>query len=90
MKEERGNREFSGAGGAFTAIVRSCKCVTCKNYFWIPSAGRLGDTDPMPPHLLPKFCVFCGRKFDEKEIEPMDAEDVSDMEQLLGAQPEDY
>ena len=44
----------------------------------------------MPEHLLPKFCVFCGREFKPDEIEPMDADEVREMEQLLGAQPEDY
>lgn len=82
MKEELGNREFNNGGIA--AIVRSCQCIACKNYFWVPSNGSIGSVTPLPEYLLPNFCPFCGGTFDhEKQTLPMDDDDVAVMQDLL-------
>ena len=49
------NLQFTTSDGGIQVDVKTCRCETCQNYFWIPT-NVLNET--------PSFCCFCGRVFE--------------------------
>lgn len=86
MKIEGSNRQYGPDSEGVAAIVRACKCGTCKNYFWVPSDGddATEDARELTAHLLPNFCPFCGTKFESPDVKLLEDDEVKEMEALLG------
>lgn len=50
-----------------TILVKACECLTCQNFFWVPSSEVAEE---------PKYCPFCGIGF-TPEVELINDDSMS-------------